>query len=281
MVETQDHMFHCQNEQLKLLRATHWNLFSTKLCQNTDKGFTAVFMAGLNTVVGGATPTNETISQWPPPLQEVYAVQTDIGWQHILYGRLAKGWDKEANYRWSQDSSRQNGVWIGRAIRLCRDFGIEFWTIRNQMVHGTVEGISTGERQQVKELIRAMYRHVIPTLEGQLRQVFTRPEKELLLIPYQCQLAWLGRLKFVVPMQYREVEKQERGRRRSQQEVDYIHLKQVDTGLRQNVTSFWGNSPFVGDARGVLILGYEATIRLFVFDSTRVHRTQRHTYPFI
>ena len=84
---------------------------------------------------------------WPRAYQEAYTRQEQIGWGQVLYGRIAQQWDILAQYMPVQATDYRAGAWTQRAIWLSWQFGLEVWTIRNQLTHGTGVGASTKERQ--------------------------------------------------------------------------------------------------------------------------------------
>ena len=115
--ETRQHMFRCSNPQFVQLRNQRWAQFQKELRADTDIGFQAVFLAGLETVLGGEFPKEPTRTEWPQELREAFDSQTDIGWDQIIYGRLGTNWEPVAQYRdWGQTG---NGTtkWTGSAIR--------------------------------------------------------------------------------------------------------------------------------------------------------------------
>ena len=133
-----------------------------------------------------------------------------------MYGRISKLWEPLA------------GKWTSRVIRLCWQFGLELWTVRNKLAHGNIGGVSTQERHQVRCLIEILYNELLHTLPQNVRILFARSRTEMLLLPYQSQLAWLGKMKFLCPIQYRELEVKLARMVRSPQEIEHQHTIRLE-----------------------------------------------------
>jgi len=225
--ETRDHVFRCTNAQMKLIRVSYWKNYKTQICQSTGEGFKHIFLAGLDTIGGASDPTIETKAQWPEPLRAAYEIQSNVGWTQVLYGRIAQSWDALAQYKSAEGVQIRKDVWTNRAITLSWRLGLELWSVRNQLVHGTIGNISSVERKRVNALIQAFLRDLVPYLDEQGKLLFQRPEDELLLLPYQNQVAWLGRLRFLYPIRYLEIERDTTNGGATLQEREYIFLRQV------------------------------------------------------
>ena len=92
------HLFRCDNPQAKGIREMAWKKLLQDLCKDTEASFQAVFQAGLQTVLGAHHPNTDTKAEWPKALCDAYTVQTEIGWEQILFGRIAKQWDGLSQY---------------------------------------------------------------------------------------------------------------------------------------------------------------------------------------
>ena len=103
--------------------------------------------------------------------------------------------------------------------------------VRNKLVHGTAGGVSQSELVKVQQLVRTMHRELVPRIDPKMRQTVQRSESDLLAMSYQSQMAWLGRLKFLCPIWYREVEVQELKLLSSRQEREYQAMAQTNTNI--------------------------------------------------
>ena len=96
-----------------------------------------------------------------------------------------------------------------RAIRLSWKFGLELWTIRNQLIHGTVNGISRVEIERVQTQIKSLYRELPHRINQRPVEVFDISEADLLQTGYHNQVAWIGKTQFLYPQETREIEQRE------------------------------------------------------------------------
>ncbi len=138
-------------------------------------------------------------------------MQTEIGWDQVLFGRLGKQWDALAQYRPSGGSVASAGIWVQRTKKLSWQFGLDCWQVRNQMVHGTTGGVSTLERERVMDIIGRIFQHLIPVLPRKYKDYLNQTEEEICSLPYQSQVAWLGQVQFLLPDQYKEALTTEQG----------------------------------------------------------------------
>ena len=95
----------------------------------------------------------------------------------------------------------------------------------------TTNGISRLERARVHRLITLMYRELLPQIDTNMRDVFQCPEKELMELSYHSQLAWLGKLKFLFPVWYRNIETTESRTVRVNSELEHMALAHLGTNI--------------------------------------------------
>ena len=226
-VETSDHLFSCNNERMKALRDSSWEKFTMDLCVGTPPDFQAIFLSGLGTLRGRDTPSEQTSTEWPVELRQAYESQEEIGWNQVWFGRILKAW-KELT---QEDRNISRSGWNTNVIKRSWTFGLELWTVRNQLVHGTTNRISILERVRGHRLITVMYRELLPQLDTNMRDVFQRSEKELLELPYHSQLAWLGKLEFLFPVWNRNIETTESRTVRVNSELEHMALAPLGTNI--------------------------------------------------
>lgn len=89
LVETRDHMFKCQHIRVKELHDKAWSKLLTDVVHNTATDFSAIFRCGMQTIVDGEHPLEAPIQEWPSNLTSAFITQTAIGWEQVLFGRLA------------------------------------------------------------------------------------------------------------------------------------------------------------------------------------------------
>ena len=186
--------------------------------------FQAVFQAGLHTVVGEDNPTNDTKAEWPTALSAAYAVQTEIGWEQILFGRIAQQWDGLAQYCLKGGSEASSGVWTRRAVKLSWQFGLDCWKVCSQMAHGIEGGVLRLEKEQIMEIIKLMYCQVMSVVPRRHKEVLSQTEEEVTSLPYQSQVAWPGHLKYLLPDQYNKVLRNKQGFQTEHTDYDTLRL---------------------------------------------------------
>lgn len=172
---------------------------------HTAADFTAIFLLGMQLSVGAELSLENTMQGWPDEYRQAFLIQTDIGWNQVLLGRLAEHWDQLASYTPSPGSETRPRAWVNNVVRHLLKFGLEMWSIRNQLVHGTVGGISLLKRDKVRRLISLMFQELKPNITNRAHEVFDRSEEAVHKSSFQCQMAWLGRLKFLYPDQYKDI----------------------------------------------------------------------------
>ena len=55
-----------------------------------------------------SAPDEHTQVDWPTELKHAYNIQVGIGWEHVMYGRVAKQWEVLTQYNTHQDHSINN-----------------------------------------------------------------------------------------------------------------------------------------------------------------------------
>ena len=201
------HFVYCNDPKLKLLRTGRWQKYMEDMLKDTDQnGGRQVFQAGIMTLQGHSYPTDSEKQQWPPALQTAFKDQTDIGWEQILYGRIAKSWKKVAN---TEDTDRCEGTsdpWVRKIIRINWKLGLDLWSFRNELIHGTEGPAMRTASTQTTELVRDMYLHLRPKVERGKEILFPTGTCHFEHQSYQSQLAWLEQIRFLYPAEYKETE---------------------------------------------------------------------------
>ena len=226
-VETPAHIFYCTHERMKDIRAREWSKYVADMGKSTNPEFTAVLLAGLATIVGAESPNESTRSNWSSGVRAAFESQETIGWEQVLYGRVSKLWDGDVLLH-SNNGELSHRKWAPGAINRSWTFGLDMWTVRNQLVHGTTSGVSQIEQHRVKRLICIMQRELVPKIDPGMRESVRRPTTELLSLQYQCQLAWLGKLKFLFPVWYKTLAEQEGLKAETPQECEYKAMAHLD-----------------------------------------------------
>ena len=94
--EIRVHIFECQSAQMEAIRQPRWRKFFRDIDNITMAGCREVLQVGLSTVVG-EVPASELRTSWSQELQSAYEAQEEVGWAHILYGRIVSHWGSLAD----------------------------------------------------------------------------------------------------------------------------------------------------------------------------------------
>ncbi len=94
---------------------------------------------------------------------------------------------------------------------------MDMWLARNELVHGPDGQTSSMELKRTTELIKAVYRELLPTVTYRRDEVFRLGEHDMLRQTYQSQIAWLEQLKFLYKERYIEIEVATVGKLKSDQ----------------------------------------------------------------
>ena len=203
--ETRQHLFECSNARYRGIRQDRLTQLMKDIGDITVPGCREVFQIGLATVLGSEPPTEITQRDWPETLRRAYFAQGEIGWIHVLYGRISKQWEILAN---PATEAGQNGnfQWTCKVVRLCWRFGLVLWKVRNDLVHGTDGSISQLEQQRLRSLIALIYQkqHVF----GDSRKWTEFPSDETVVLKwsYDTQMAFVERLKYLYPDAMKQIE---------------------------------------------------------------------------
>ena len=166
--EDQQHLFCCSNPMAQQLREHVWLKLIQNLGKHTATGLQQVFTSGLQTALGAIEPDIQTKSEWPGGFRQAFETQSLIGCNQVFYGRIACQWEQLAHEDSAPEEVKSRAPWTCRAIRLCWDFGIQLWVLRNQLVHDTGAGISQVEMDRVERLTEAIsagMKHELTDLE--------------------------------------------------------------------------------------------------------------------
>ena len=204
--ESQQHYLRCSNETMTLIRESQWKYFKNEVIKSTETGCCQVFLAGLDTIHGHPPPSRATREDWPSELREAYIEQESIGWDHVVFGRISRLWETVANTRNRAENGQTSRVWTKTVIRLGWKYGTTLWQTRNSLVHGTDGICSMFEQSRINAVIQVLYSDLRPEVTANRQEIFSLPESEMTTQPYQSQIAWLEKIKFLFPERYNEIE---------------------------------------------------------------------------
>ena len=229
--ENRLHVFRCANEQFSQIRKQKWEVYIQEVGKKTDSCFKTVFHEGLRTALGHAQPVQEAQNGWPENIREAYETQHQIGWEQVFFGRIARQWEQLAEYNQVGGAGIRQTQWTARAIRLSWQFGLELWMLRNQLVHGSTQGISRVEIDRVHTLIKGLYAELPVLVPPHSPVAFTSSETTLLQTGYHNQVAWLGHMKHLYPQEFKIIEKQVASQMMTSTQEAQVHLTTLVGGL--------------------------------------------------
>lgn len=229
--DTREHFFSCKNQQLTQIRNSLWAKLCAEVSHTTVSGCKEIFLVGIGTVMGRDPPMSSDMDSWPRELREAFDSQTEIGWNHVFYGRLSTQWEKIATRSDNFSNQGRLFVWTRQIIRKFWSFGIDLWQARNMILHGPDQSISKYEKDMLESKVRAMYRDLRPQVKYRSTDIFSIPEDGMLKQPVQNQVAWLERLKFLFPDEYVKIVQDTVGKIKSDQEVEMLNLRAIGMNI--------------------------------------------------
>ena len=119
---------------------------------NTALPLMDLMMEGLKSVFDGRDPDTIPV---PTALVHVAAAQEQIGWEHILRGRLSKLWAQTQQDHLGAFDPRKNGqTWATDIIQLLLEGWLALWKQRNEDRHGKDRAtrVQIEKAQAIREL---------------------------------------------------------------------------------------------------------------------------------
>lgn len=206
-IDSSMHFVYCKHPRMKQLRKDRWTKHMEDIAMCTNAGSRHVFQAGLMTLQGYSSPTVREQRQWPQDLQLAFNDQTEIGWEHVLYGRIAKRWKLQATKRGGEQGTDISDPWVRKMISLNWKFGLELWHYRNELVHGRDGPAMSHDEYQTIELVKDMYKYMRPRVSRGQEALFPQEDRHVAKQPHSSQIAWLAQIRYLHTEEYKEVEK--------------------------------------------------------------------------
>lgn len=207
------------------LREKMWTKYVTEIGAYMQQGCKEVFKAGLMTIGGRDAPSARDRLGWPPDLLQAYSEQENIGWIQVLYGRLSTKWERCFSELVDENQIIQHRR-TRQLIQQSWTYGLDVWTLRNELVHGSEGQVSKLDQLRVAELIKVLYRELRPRIDSyQQKQLFPYTEPEMLHHPYHSQIAWTEQLRFLYPEMYIEIASTAMGRHQAMRGLDMAQAK--------------------------------------------------------
>ncbi len=152
-------------------------------------------------------------------------MQELIGWDQVFLGRIAENWEQLGRNVSGGDTQQKSWVWTKQVIRVVWKYGLTLWQSRNSMVHGIDGSVSALDHTRTLELIKVMYRDVLPEVQFTRQEIFPLSESDMLEQTHQSQVAWLAKLRFLFPDKYRALELETVGKLQSDLELERQRMR--------------------------------------------------------
>ena len=202
-IESTSHMFTCTNEQFSHLRKCRWEDCLSKFRDITQAGALQVILAGMEQMFTDDDQPETTIREWSNEIQNAYKSQQLIGWAQFLYGRVSKKWTALVD-----DTAPGTGSqWTRKTIRLFWTYGLDLWTLRNSMVHGSPGEISNLEKEKIDRMVSELYDQFLPRTHSWYKDFFNIPKEERIAQSYKSKKAWLESIRALLPSQFKMLER--------------------------------------------------------------------------
>ena len=155
---------------------------------DTDPCIAAFFMTTLRE---RSFPADHPI---PDDLQQAVDDQRQIGWDNILFGRLATQWqDLQQTHLSSTKSRRSAERWAADMTYKLLQLSHTLWTTRNGIVHERdQQGLLLAEGQTLREAITTCYSKGRKALLPTDQHFLDRPLQDILAMPATDKYTWLG-----------------------------------------------------------------------------------------
>lgn len=140
-IETHEHLLRCPCNSRQVLRAKWLQQFDTFLSniRHTPDVVRRLFYKHIYERCNSDTKPEIDIASYPDNIRQAYHQQTQIGWDHLLSGRLAIGWSiviaKHLHHMKIEDSEMTVANWGKMVVQQIFGFIIQTWLQRNDEAH--------------------------------------------------------------------------------------------------------------------------------------------------
>ena len=129
-------------------------------------------------------------------LLDAFCDQTNIGWDQLICGRLAKSWFTAHDHYFNErhlPPSKQSTIIGPRLVQHLWKFGLSFWYLRNGDIYGTTEdNFREYHKQQLNDRIEAAFDDKDLILDpNDYNLLFSSPKETLLKDNIDAQNNWL------------------------------------------------------------------------------------------
>ena len=197
--ETQHHYMQCKAIHVKKAWRRGWRSLKKNMRRHTDGRILTHLWIGIQSFVNEEFPQyGPTEDDFPHEFQEAFDRQSNIGWEHVLLGRISVQWGL-LNKKLLQNRNNiiDEVTWTTRLIRQMWSLSLLLWETRNKIEHGSVSAISKADQDIANALIEHTYRTVKPLIMAQDKWLFQQSERTKLKTKYDTKIAWLDTVRRV------------------------------------------------------------------------------------
>jgi hypothetical protein len=202
-VEDRDHLLYCPAPcRDKWRNECYSTMLQTLNKLDTCPQVQELFLSALRVVLDNHDTASIRVE---PAVASIGRAQADIGWHHILKGRLSKQWGKaQAKYLGSRADTKNNGdTWMTKVIEVMLREWLKLWKLRNEDRHGSNRHTrrQAEERQAIREL-QQFYDAHDGRVPSRLQWLFDTPISEKMAWTVGNIRLWLNAWKPVVEKSY-------------------------------------------------------------------------------
>ena len=146
-----------------------WEQVKKKLRSSTHPTILHQLYQGFHSVCWNHVPEIGAIRTREDELTAIcFQEQTEIGWQHMMLGRMSKTWgdtneSMTKNFKHPQDAD----TWTTRVIRAMLVLTLNLWATRNKQTHVNKNGTTFVDKDNAVQKIQIYYKVVQPLVLAQ------------------------------------------------------------------------------------------------------------------
>ena len=201
--EDSRHMFCCYNTELSAARLGVYKKLDEQVRKISVQEVADAIAVGIRSI--GNESSADLYRREFVVSKEVAQAMTDqaqIGWDHFLMSRMAKTWSEIGP---NEHFRERPHVWEQKLAGYVLESGIALWKHRNQLIHGSLDGVSKLEEAKTAETIRAIYDEIYPTIHPSHRWLFAVSVEDRLAELRSTQIAWIDGVRRLYPQQYDDI----------------------------------------------------------------------------
>ena len=194
-VESRQHFLYCPAEsRAKWRKACYQNIHKYLDTHNTSPPLHNLFLSAIKAILDSPHNILDRIDQ-PSSLQHVVTAQDDIGWNHLLKGRISKQFAIEQNnYLGTDATGKKNGTsWLVGLIDTIFKQIWDLWDMRNKDRHGhDLQSKAQAQAAQAVRELQLFYDTHQPKAPDHLQWIFETPFEERMQWKTYAIRQWLN-----------------------------------------------------------------------------------------